>query len=283
MIILTNTTDKIQIKINATVTTNQLRCFASYRDTTSSDITPKRNVLNTNNTTYVDLVGSPASSTQRIIDYMSVFNSDTVNQVVTITFNDNGTLYELFVTTLGVGEKIEYQEGLGFKVLSNAGSVKTSMNQGSNTISSSLSANVLSSDVINNNVTANTIADVTGLSFPVLATKTYYFKFVIWYTAAATTTGSRWSINGPTIGRLNYMSEYSLTSTTTTRNAQFITYDVPVASNASSAAVAGNMAIIEGTITPTADGTVIARFASEITASAITAKAGSIVYYQQLT
>lgn len=283
MIILTNTTDKIQVKLGSSVTTNQLRCFASYRDTTSSDITPKRNALNTNNTTYVDLVGSPAASTQRIVDYLSVYNSDTTNEVVTISFNDNGTIYELFVTTLGVGEKIEFQEGQGFKVLSNAGSVKTSINQGSNTITTALTAGVLSSDVTNNNAVANTIQDVTGLSFPVLANKVYYFKFIIIYTANATTTGSRWSISGPTIGQLNYMSEYSLTSTTTTRNAQFITYDVPAASNTSSAAVAGNMAIIEGTITPTADGTVIARFASEVAAAAITAKAGSIVYYQQLT
>lgn len=283
MIILTNTTDKIQVKLNGAITTNQLRCFASYRDTTLTSISPLRNAINTNGSTYVDLVDSPASSTQRIVDYISVFNSDSVNAVVTISFNDNGTLYELFVTTLGVGEKIEFQEGQGFKVLSNAGSVKTSINQGSNTITTALSTGVLSSDVINNNAVANTLQDVTGLSFPVLATKKYYFKFIIIYTANATTTGSRWSISGPTIGQLNYMSEYSLASTTTTRNAQFITYDLPVASNTSSAAVAGNMAVIEGTITPTADGNVTARFASEVAAAAITAKAGSIVYYQQLT
>ena len=34
---------------------------------------------------------------------------------------------------------------------------------------------------------------------------------------------------------------------------------------------------------PSVDGTVIARCASEVANSAITAKAGSVVYYQQLT
>lgn len=283
MIILTNTTDKIQVRLGTTVTTTQFRCFASYRDTTASSITPLRNVLNTNNTTYVDLVGSPSSSTQRIVDYLSVYNSDTGNEVVTIAFNDNGTLYELFVATLAPGEKIEYQEGQGFKVLTNAGSIKTSVNQGNNTISSSLTAVTLGSDITNNNAIANTMQDITGLSFPVLTGRTYYFKFVIWYTCNATTTGSRFSINGPSVSALNYMSENSLTSTTSTRNAQFITYDLPAASNTSSAAVAGNMAIIEGVLTPTSDGTVIGRFASEVAGAAIVAKAGSIVYYQQLT
>jgi|688.fasta_scaffold93888_3 hypothetical protein len=283
MIILTNTTDKIQVKLGTTVTTNQMRCFASYRDTTTTSITPLRNVITTNDTTYVDLVGSPTASTQRIVDYLSVFNSDTGNEIVTISFNDNGTLYELFVATLSPGEKIEFQEGLGFKVMSNAGSVKTSVNQGNSPATSTLNAVILGSDVINANAVANTIADVTGLSFPVLAGKAYYFKFIINYSTALTTTGSRWSISGPTTTSLCFMSEYSLTTTTSTRNATIVTYDLPITSNASSAQLIGNNAIIEGYIIPSVDGTVTARCASEVTLSAITAKAGSVCYYQQLT
>ncbi len=127
------------------------------------------------------------------------------------------------------------------------------------------------------------MADIPELSFPVEANKTYYFQFIIPYTAAATTTGSRWSINGPTTSYLCYMSEYSLAATTTTRNANLISYDLPAASNASSAGTtSGNRAVIEGMIVPTTDGTVVARFASEISNSAITALAGAVVYYQEL-
>lgn len=43
-----------------------------------------------------------------------------------------------------------------------------------------------------------------------------------------------------------------------------------------------NIAIMEGLITPSANGTVVARFASEVSASAIVAKAGSTVFYQQV-
>lgn len=131
---------------------------------------------------------------------------------------------------------------------------------------------VLAADVTNNNVVANTIADVTGLSFPVSNGKRYGFRFQIVYTSAATTTGSRWSINGPT-ANVHYRSEYSLTATSRTFNEGRTTYDSPAASNATSATTGSNMAVIEGTIAPTADGTVIARFASEVTSSAIVAKA----------
>lgn len=283
MIILTETTDSIQVVLGATVTANQLKCMTSWRDIVASpaSYTPGRTLADTNNTTDVSIVASPASSTQRVVDFISIFNTDTVNATVTIKFDASGTEYTLFKTTLATGEKIEYQEGQGFKVIANSGAVKQSINQGNNTIGTTLSAVVLGSDVINNNASANTIADVTGLSFSVLSGKTYYFQFIIPYTAAATTTGSRWSING-TAGVATWTSEYSLTTTTTTRNANVTTYDLPAASNATSATTTNNRAIIEGYITPSADGTVIARFASEVSSSAITAKAGAVCYYQQL-
>lgn len=131
----------------------------------------------------------------------------------------------------------------------------------------------LSSNVINSNAVANTAADVTGLSFDVISGVTYKFKFYIVYNAAATTTGSRWSINGPTASSLMYSSEYTLTSTTTTRNIHLTGYNLPASSNASSLTT-GNLAIIEGYITPSANGTVIARFASEVASSAVTAVSG---------
>jgi len=139
----------------------------------------------------------------------------------------------------------------------------------------------LPNDVINNNGSANTIADVTGLSFPVVANTTYKFRFWIVYSSAATTTGSRWSINGPATTFLNYFSNYTLTATSITNNQGLASYNVPAGASASSL-TANNVAIIEGVIRPSADGTVIARFASEISASAITAIASgkSYVEYQ---
>lgn len=139
----------------------------------------------------------------------------------------------------------------------------------------------LPDDVINNNAVANTIQDLVGLSFPVVANTTYKFKFVIIYSSAATTTGSRWSINGPAATHMSYTSQYPTTATAITNNPALAGYNLPASSNASSL-TSNNRAIIEGEIRPSADGTVTARFASEISASAITAIASgrSYVEYQ---
>ncbi len=139
---------------------------------------------------------------------------------------------------------------------------------------------IMTADVINNNATPNTIQDVTGLSFPV-DVGTYYFKFIIFYTAQATTTGSAWSVNGPAFSNLGYVSVYQLTTTAQTTSPGRATYDNPSAANGTSAQFAGNLATIEGFVTTTAPGTIIARFVSEVAGSAITAKAGSFVQYKK--
>lgn len=135
----------------------------------------------------------------------------------------------------------------------------------------------LGSNVTNNNAVANTIADVTGLSWAVSSGTTYRFYCLITYTSAATTTGSRWAINGPATTILSYKSTYTLTATTLTTNYSS-TYNAPAASNASSL-TSGNIATLEGILKPSASGTVTVRFASEIAASAIVAKAGSSCEY----
>ena len=122
---------------------------------------------------------------------------------------------------------------------------------------------------------------MTGLSFPVVSGTRYWFRFVIPYTSAATTTGSRWSINGPAVTALHYRSEYTLTATSRTTNEGLGGYNLPAASNSTSV-VASNLAVIEGIIQPSASGTVVARFASEVASSAITAKAGATVFRQAL-
>lgn len=140
---------------------------------------------------------------------------------------------------------------------------------------------VLAADVTNNNAVANTIADVTGLSFPVLTGGTYWFEAIIPYTAAALTTGSRWSVSGPAGPTLlSYRSEYTLTATTLTDNCA-AAYDTPAAANASSL-LTGNLATLWGIIKASANGTVIVRFASEVASSAIVAKAGATLHWQKV-
>lgn len=279
MIVLQDTNDTLEVDLTSAITTNQLPCTVSWRDITSSGYTPGRTNINTNSTTAVTIAAAPGSSTQRIIDYVSVYNADTASAEVTISVNDNSTLYTQIKASLGVGERLQYQEGTGWQTFTATGALKMAEVQA--TSSNSLNVVVLQSDVTNNNASANTIADVTGLSFNVTAGSTYWFEADIAYTSAATTTGSRWSINGPASPTLlNYWSQYTLTATTITTNSA-TAYDIPAASNASSL-TAGNIAIVGGIIKPSSSGTVTIRFASEVSSSAIVAKAGSTLRWIQV-
>jgi hypothetical protein len=139
---------------------------------------------------------------------------------------------------------------------------------------------VLRADVVNNNGVANTIADVTGLTFLATSGEVYWFEATIPYTAAAATTGSRWSVNGPAASLLNYTSTYTLDAVTSTTN-YATAYDIPAASNASSL-TAGNVAKITGFVKPSSTGMVAVSFASEVAGSAITAKVGAILRWQRV-
>lgn len=281
MLVLDATTDNIQAVLGGSVTTNQMQCMSSWRDITTTAYTPGKTITNTNNTTDVNVVPAPGSNTQRVVDFLSIYNKDTVSQTLTLKFDANGTEYILYSGTLNTGERLEYSAA-GFNTYTSTGGVKSQSTTGMVT-STTENIVLLGGDVVNNNVTPNTIQDVTALSFAVTSGHMYWFKFSIPYTSAATTTGSLWTINGPVAPTLlSYRSTYSLAATTQTQNSAEA-YDIPVASNATTSPVGSGIATIEGFINPSADGTVIARFASEITASAITAKAGAIVRWRQLT
>ena len=280
MIIL-NSTDNLQVTLQSSVTTSQLECFSSYRDTTSTTIIPGRSFANTNNTAPVNLVTSPASLTQRVIDYISVYNADTNSSNLIIQLDVSGTAYILIKVTLGPGEKLEYQEGEGFRSLDINGAVKVNTILGFNNLSG-IDSVILATDVINNNAVANTISDITGLSFSVTSTKTYWFKFTIPFTTPAATTGCRFSINGPATSALYYYSYIPTGTGTIATNLGLSTYDTPAAATTASPNTLNGVAIIEGIATFSANGTLIGRFASEVSSSAVTAKAGSLVQYKQL-
>ncbi len=119
-----------------------------------------------------------------------------------------------------------------------------------------------------------TLADITGLSFPVESGFTYKFKFFITYNSAATTTGARWTINtAATVTNLRFNVQANTTASATT----FVNGLTAVnTGTTTTASLTGNnnIAIIEGIIKTSTSGTVIGRFFSEVSTSAITVKAG---------
>jgi len=114
MLVLNTENDKIQVVLGGAVTTNQLQCYASYRDRTSTTFSAGQNNLNTNDTTDVDLVGAPAASTQRLVDYLSVYNNDTAAAAVTVKLDVSGTERILWKGTVASGGLLTYTEGAGW-------------------------------------------------------------------------------------------------------------------------------------------------------------------------
>ncbi len=270
----------LRLGTSSTADVDVLVCWADY--TAAGAVVPDETStkINTAPGTPTTICATPASGDKRTVRFLSVVNIDatTANTVTLESFN--GTVASrIFKVTLAAGEMLVYDEGQGFTVYNAQGQPETSeFSGGAQAAVNALNLVVLASDVTNSNAVANTIADVTGLSFAVTAGESYWFRAVVRYTAAATTTGSRWSVNGPASPtRLVYRSQYSLTAATETLNAVQNAYDLPAASNATSATTADNLAIIEGHITPSANGTVVIRFASEVANSAIVAKAGSVL------
>ena len=128
MLILATTTDKIQVLLTSAVTTNQLDCIATYKDiSTTAYSGSSPTLVTTNNTTAVDLVPAPASNVQRIVDFISVYNADTVNAIVTIRINRNGSTGVLFKCILSTNELLVYVEGKGWNIHSSSGLSKQSL------------------------------------------------------------------------------------------------------------------------------------------------------------
>ena len=285
MLTLSSTTDKIQVILSSNVVSSQLQCYSVYRDTTTTSITPINNQLSTNNTTAVDLVDSPSASTQRLVEYLSIFNSDTGSASVTIRFSDNGTTYTLFKCNLAVGSKIEYTSKRGFRVVSNAGSLKTtSDNYGTQFISSGLGLNVLGKDSTITSSVAVTPKNADGLGFFVNTGKYYTFKFIIFYDVDATTTGTRWNLSVPYwTSFIGFQMITSLTTTTVTISNGLTTQLGVTSANATSPATTSNFVLIEGHLLAQSSSFISVNFAPEVVSpGSVTIKAGSLVTYQEV-
>ncbi len=284
MITLNSTTDKIQVLLDGSVTTAQLICASIYRDTTTTSIAPSRNVTLTNNTTAVDLVGSPASSTQRLVEYLSVHNSDTNGARVTVRFSDNGTYYTLHSCILEVGDKLEYVDKEGFRVITNVGSTRGVFNYQP----SQLAASGFSTLALPDDITIQSYATMPkkayGFGFPTKAGKCYHFKYLLFFDVDATTTGTKWNVNFPTWSTLLCVQIWqSLTTTGFTVTNAVSLPTTPTTANATSPATSGNEVFIEGVIFAEDNDFIDISFAAEVASPAyVTLKAGSFLIYNEV-
>jgi hypothetical protein len=119
--ILDSASKTIQISLSSSVSATQLACIAAWADITATSFTAGSSDTQTNGTSVVSLVGAPATSTQRQIKYLSVYNADTASATVTITLNDSSTLRPIIKVTLLPGYSLQFRES-GWQVFDTFGS-----------------------------------------------------------------------------------------------------------------------------------------------------------------
>lgn len=132
MIYLTSHTQTIEVLIGGSVTTNQLMWYTSEQDSNIScgSCNPCLSKISgeglTNNSTAVTIVFAPNQNTplntySKLIEYISVFNADTVTQTVTVRINNGGSYYTLQTVQLAAGTVLYYNEDSGWNTLTIGG------------------------------------------------------------------------------------------------------------------------------------------------------------------
>src|SRR5262245_31309612 len=115
MLLLTTTTDKLQLVTDAAATVDVHVSWVD-RDTAS----PNAQAVGRTNTAITtaattDILAAPASTACRNAKKINVRNKSATTSVnVTVLFNQNATLFELFQSLLLPGEHLTYEEGAGF-------------------------------------------------------------------------------------------------------------------------------------------------------------------------
>jgi len=284
VIILASTSDKIQIACSGTT---DVDIHASYVDLASGAVTPGRKNTNVTGTSATDIVAAPGASTYRSVKTIAASNTHANSVDVTVTHLDGTTTVELTKVTLPSGSALHYDQHAGWRVLDSRGRVRSRSALGLvQTSGTDMNVVVLAADDTNNNGTPNTLEPISGLTqtYDASVTSCFFFRVVIHYTSAATTTGARFVPQaGGYDSPFRYRSTYSLTTTTITTNDGCNVADLPATCNATSAATAANIAVIEGFLNTigngTASETLSINHASEVGSSAIISRAGSLIHW----
>ena len=115
MLLLTSTTDKVQVVTGQAVTVD---VHASYMDYNGTTVTPDRKNTNISTATTTDVVASPGASVSRNVKLLIVRNRHASSSCdVTVQHTDGTTVSELYKTTLTAGQTLVFLEGTGFFVL----------------------------------------------------------------------------------------------------------------------------------------------------------------------
>jgi hypothetical protein len=124
MIRLDTVNRSLALYLGGAQATAPLQAVVSYSDQTATTYLGGTKLTNSNGTSAVTICSAPAADVIRDIDMVTILNTDTVSQVVTVEMLDTSTPYLISTVTLLVGEKLTYTHGSAWQVVDNSGNVK---------------------------------------------------------------------------------------------------------------------------------------------------------------
>ena len=159
---LDNTTRKLQVLLDATVSTTACDVIVCYRDENRNapqaiGAVPSATYLSTvSSATVVDMLPAPLVNTVvRVPERISFKNRDTTTRTPTFRFNDNATTYQFWSPQLLTGESAFYDEGRGWYSTDSNGAVKTALGTAGQFSSLTVSGNTTLGDAAADSLTIN--------------------------------------------------------------------------------------------------------------------------------
>lgn len=122
--ILLDSSDSLQVLLAGAVATTQPVLYAAYADHGAGTFIPGSSSGATNGATAVNWIAAPAADHTRQAKYLSLYNADTATVVAMVRVVDNANNRILLKVSLLTGERLEYLDGKGFRVLDTGGAEK---------------------------------------------------------------------------------------------------------------------------------------------------------------
>lgn len=118
MIRLDTTSRKLQAVMAGAKTTTEPQSVVSFYDESDAGMRTKgaTKLANLNDTTDVDICAAPQQSYVRCIDFVEIYNADTVTQTVSVKIDESATDYILVKQVLAAGETLHYEDKEGWYV-----------------------------------------------------------------------------------------------------------------------------------------------------------------------
>jgi hypothetical protein len=268
MLLLELTTDKLQAITSSAAT---LDVHVSYSINTAGVITFAKQNTAISSATTTDILAVPAASTVRNANFINIRNKDaSLSCDVTVQFNANATLYELFKTTLAAGQVCSFTEGIGWFTYTATPILDM--------------VKYVTTDSVH--ATAATFADITGLTFPVISGRNYAYQAWLIAVTNLSTTGAQFGIGGVAMTYMDLGGVSPLLAgdgTTAGTYTQGRATAINTAFGAQTTGAATNqLHWMAGGFTPSASGTFAIRATSEVTVAAgLTVRKGSWAWVRQ--